>query len=360
MDQSSKHSNLTFPFAEPPEPGHPMEVADGVFWLRMPLPFRLDHINLYLLRDGDGWTIVDTGIRGQETRQHWETLFGDFLAGGPVRKVVVTHLHPDHIGQAGWLSRRTHAQVWMTRTEFFMCKMLCNDGPADVPEDAVRFYQQAGFTPEQLEQYKQRFGRFGAMIEPLPAGYRRIEDGDRLSIDGHDWEVVIGRGHSPAHACLYSEHHRVLLSGDQVLPKISSNVSVFPTEPQANPLHEWLSSCVALRARLPGDLLVCPSHNEPFEGLHPRLDSLIEGHVDALTKLHATIAQPSRVVDVFPVLFRAEVTDEVMLLATGESLAHLNYLVGVGAAEVRDHEDGALRYVRYGAFDRTRMPELQL
>ena len=277
MDDATRGSALIYPFDEKPEPGCVVELTDGVYWLRMPLPFRLNHINLYLLRDGDGWTVVDTGIGGHDTRKHWETLFRDVMDNRPIKKIIVTHMHPDHIGQAGWLTRYSQAQVWISRTEFFMCKMLCSDGPADVPDDAIRFYHQAGFTAEQLERYKQGYGQFGAMVEPLPAGYRRIEDGNRIVIDGSQWEVVIGRGHSPEHACLYSLDHKVLLSGDQILPRISSNVSVFPTEPAADPLHDWLSSCVALRARLPDDVLVCPAHNEPFTGLHTRLSALIAG-----------------------------------------------------------------------------------
>ncbi len=358
MDDASQGSALIYPFDEKPEPGCVVELADGVYWIRMPLPFRLNHINLYLLRDGDGWTVVDTGIGGHDTREHWETLFRDVMDDRPIKKIIVTHLHPDHIGQAGWLTRHSQAQVWMSRTEFFMCKMLCSDGPADVPDDAIRFYHRAGFTAEQLERYKQGYGQFGTMVEPLPAGYRRIDDGERITIDESQWEVVIGRGHSPAHACLYSLDHKVLLSGDQVLPRISSNVSVFPTEPAADPLHEWLSSCVALRARLPDDVLVCPAHNEPFTGLHARLSALIAGHADALGKLHTLCKERRRAVDVFPALFKAEITDEIMMLATGESLAHLNYLLGVGALSETLNADGVRWFEAVGDFDEDKMPEL--
>jgi glyoxylase-like metal-dependent hydrolase (beta-lactamase superfamily II) len=267
-------------------------------------------------------------------------------------------MHPDHVGQAGWLTRRCGVALWMSRTEFFMCKMLALDGPTDIPEDAVRFYERAGFDVAQLAHYQQRFGRFGAMIEPLPAGYRRIEDGEHIQIGADDWQVVVGRGHSPEHACLYCAARSLLLSGDQVLPRISSNVSVFPTEPAANPLHEWLESCQSLRVRLPPDPLVLPSHNEPFYGLHLRLGALVESHVEGLSRLYELCATPKRVVDVFPALFKREIGEETLLLAAGESRAHLNYLVAHGVLAEEIGSDGASRFVQAGPFDPARLKEL--
>ena len=342
---------LHYPYPEIPAQGEPAPVADGVFWLRMPLPFSLDHINLYLLRDGDGWTVVDTGIRGPDVLALWERVLEDFCAGSPVKRVIATHMHPDHVGQAGWLTRHCGVELWMTRSEFFSCKMLAADGPSDVPEDALRFYRQCGFDEHQLDLYRQRFGRFGAMIDRLPAGYRRIRDGDTLAIGDDRWQVVVGRGHSPEHACLYCAERGLLISGDQVLPRISSNVSVFPTEPRANPLAEWIASCRSFRAQLPDTTLVLPSHNEPFHGLHARLDALIDGHLEGLVRLHERCAEPQRVVDVFPALFKREIGAGTLLLATGESRAHLNLLTARGALSETLGEDGVLRYAQAGAFD---------
>jgi len=342
---------LHYPFEHAPPQGEPTPVAEGVYWLRMPLPFSLDHINLYLLRDGDGWTLVDTGLRGPETLAHWEAVLSGLCAGGAVKRVIATHMHPDHVGQAGWLVRHCDVELWMTRTEFLACKVLAGDGPGDVPEDAIRFYRRCGFDQHQIELYRQRFGRFGAMIERLPAGFRRIRDGEALTVDGETWTVVVGRGHSPEHACLHCPARGVLISGDQVLPRISSNVSVFPTEPAANPLAEFLASCREIRTRVPDDVLVLPAHNEPFHGLHARLDALLEGHLEGLARLHELCAEPRRVVDVFPALFRRRIDAGTLLLATGESRAHLNYLLACGALECFLGDDGALRYVRAGPFD---------
>jgi glyoxylase-like metal-dependent hydrolase (beta-lactamase superfamily II) len=342
-----------YPFDAIPAHGEPREVADGVYWLRMPLPFSLDHINLYLLRDGAGWSIVDTGIRGPETLAHWERVLRDFFAGAPVTRVIATHMHPDHVGQAGWLTRHCKVELWMTRTEFLTCKVLAGDGPADVPEDALRFYRQCGFDDHQIDIYTQRFGRFGAMIERLPAGYRRLRDAQVLGIDGTAWQVVVGRGHSPEHACLYCADKQVLISGDQVLPRISSNVSVFPTEPLADPLREFLAACDEIGARVPDEVLVLPSHNEPFTGLHARLRALVQGHHEGLARLHALCAQPMRVVDVFPALFRRTIDAGNLLLATGESRAHLNYLQARGVLAASLHPDGALHFEQCAAYEPT-------
>ena len=340
---------LRYPFETIPEHGVPTPVAEGVYWLRMPLPFSLDHINLYLLRDGNGWAIVDTGIRGPETLAHWERVLHGLMRGAAVTRVIATHMHPDHVGQAGWLTRHCNAELWMTRTEFLSCKVLAGDGPSDVPEDAIRFYRGCGFDEHQIDLYRQRFGRFGAMIERLPAGFRRLRDGERMTIDGDDWEVVVGRGHSPEHACLFCAARGVLISGDQVLPRISSNVSVFPTEPAADPLSEFLVACREIAQRVPAEVLVLPSHNEPFFGLHQRLDALVEGHDKGLARLHALCKSPQRVVDVFPALFRRQIDATTLLLATGESRAHLNHLVQRGALEQSVDAQGVFRFAQRAA-----------
>ncbi|HEV2561611.1 MAG TPA: MBL fold metallo-hydrolase [Rhizomicrobium sp.] len=322
--------NLDYPFETRPELGATIEIAPGVHWVRMRLPMQLNHINLWLLEDGDGWTIVDTGIRDQTTKDAWRTLFAGAMGGRPVKRVIVTHLHPDHVGLAGWLVRKFQVALWMTRTDYLLCRTLVADTGQEAPPEGVSFYHAAGFPEEMIDTYKTRFGGFGLGVHKLPSSYRRIIDGEKIQIGNRVWEVVVGRGHAPEHACLWCKDANLLISGDQILPHISSNVSLFPTEPEANPLQDWLDSCAHLKALLPKDILVLPSHNEPFRGAHLRLQELIDGHEEGMAKLHALCAEPKRAVDVFPALFRAKITSGNFGMATGESLAHLNCLIARG------------------------------
>ncbi len=312
-----------------------MEVSDRVYWVRMPLPFSLKWINLWLIDDSDkGWTIVDTGVPTEETKEAWRTIFGSVLGDRPVWRVIVTHMHPDHVGLAGWICRKfPQAELWMTRLEYITCRMLVSDTGREAPEAGVDFYKKAGWTNDQLETYKKRFGGFGKAVSKMPDSYRRIEDGDTLELAGANWTVIIGNGHSPEHACLYSEEKNLLIAGDQILPRISSNVSVFPTEPEANSLQDWISSCEKLKSLIPNDCLVLPAHNEPFIGAQDRLDHLIKGHMIALKRLKQRLGQePRRVIDVFPAIFGRKIGDDVISMATGEAVAHLNWLIAEGAA----------------------------
>ncbi|ACG79293.1 metallo-beta-lactamase family protein [Phenylobacterium zucineum HLK1] len=305
----------------------------------MPLGGPLGFINVWAIREGEGWAIVDTGMGGVATRDGWRAAFVGPLEGRPVTRVFVTHMHPDHIGMAGWLTRKFDCQLWITRLEFVTCRSLALDTGREAPEVALRFYKAAGWDEDALDQYKAKFGGFGRGLHVLPDSFRRLTDGERIEIGGHDWEVVVGSGHSPEHASLYCRDLKLMISGDQVLPKISSNVSLFPTEPEADPLSDWLDSLARIKARVPDDVLVLPAHNEPFHGLHARLDHLIAGHERGLKRLAAELAEPRRVVDVFHVLFRRPIGPELLGLATGESLAHLSCLIGRGlAVRKRDAE----------------------
>jgi len=332
--------NLDYPFATRPELGQTIEVAPGVHWIRMRLPMQLNHINLWLLEDDGGWTVVDTGIRDNVTADAWKTLFSGPMAGRPIKRVIVTHLHPDHVGLAGWLVRRFDVQLWMTRTDYLMCRNLVADTGEEAPKEGLRFYRAAGFPDSALEDYRTRFGGFGRGVYPVPNAYRRIQEGERIAIGKRVWEIVVGRGHAPEHACLWSREDNLFISGDQILPRISSNVSLFPTEPDANPLQEWLDSCAKLEALLPAETLALPAHNEPFRGVKLRLKELIDGHESAMEKVVAQCAVPQRAVDLFPALFRTRITAGNYLMATGESLAHLNCLMARGALARSADKDG--------------------
>ena len=348
--EKQARSGYDYPFTEFPSRGGKMEVAPGVYWVRMPLPFVLDHINLWLIDDKDGWTLVDTGISSEQTREDWESIFDDHLDGKPISRVIVTHLHPDHIGLAGWITRKFNCQLWMSRTDYLLCRNLVSDTGREAPVEAKTFYRAAGFSDRSLDAYLQRFGRFGTSVSHIPDAYRRLKDGECIPIGAHEWQVVIGRGHAPEHVCLYCKELKVLISGDQVLPRISSNVSIFPTEPDADPLSEWLDSCAYLADTLPDDVLVLPAHNEPFFGLHRRMHQLIEEHETNLDALEGLLKEPKRSVDVFSALFKSEITRDTYFMATGESLAHLNCLLSRNRIERNRDEKGVDWYcVKSGA-----------
>lgn len=343
---------LCYPFDGVPAGDGAIEVAPGVLWMRLDLPGPLDHINLWALADGDGWTIVDTGLYDSQSIAAWEALLAGPLQGRPVRRVVATHLHPDHAGMAGWLTQRFGCRLWMTRLDYLHCRAMISDSGREAPADAIRFYHRAGWGPDGIAGYRNRFGRFGRMFHAFPDSFRRIVDGEWLEIGGRRWQVAIGRGHTPEHACLLCPEARLLISGDQVLPRISSNVSVHPMEPDANPLGEWLDSIRMLRITLPADALVLPAHNEPFLGLHERLTQLELGVCKALDRLRAAMTEPHRAVDAFTVLFRRQIHAEDTAnygLATGEAIAHLNYLVHAGEARAEADANGVLWYTRVAA-----------
>lgn len=320
------HRGLTYPFAGVPAPGEAMAVADGVLWMRLPLPMQLDHINVYAVRDGDGWALVDTGLNTPPTIDAWEQLLSGPLEGRTVTQVIVTHLHPDHLGLAGWLCERFQAPLVMSRLEYVTARMLMADTGAVAPESGADFYRAAGWDAGQIERWRKTYGQFGLAVAPVPQSYHRLVDGQVLTLGEAEWIVVVGEGHSPEHVCLWRKADGVLLGGDQILPRISSNVSVWPTEPMADPLGDWLASLRRMEQVLTDDLLVLPSHGEPFRGVKPRLAALIRGHEVALRRLERTLEQPRRAVDVFAALFARPVSDGLLSMATGEAIAHLNYL----------------------------------
>ncbi len=337
---------LSYPFGkkQSPAPGKIKEVATGVYWLRMSLPFALDHINLWLLKEEEGWTIVDTGISTRQTCEVWEQVVTDFFGNKPIIRVIVTHLHPDHIGLAGWLTERYNCPLWISKKEYELCAKIIEITSNPIPDSAINFYRLAGYNNSQIERYKNTFGNFAKVVSALPKSYKQLKDDESFVINQLQWQVVIGSGHSPEHVCLYCPELRVLISGDQVIPRITSNVSVFPIEPAANPLADWLESCSRLKEKLPDDSLVLPSHQEPFYGLHHRLDELIDSHETALERLQSYLQTPRKPSDCITTMFGREIGNSEMQFAIGETLAHLNYLMQKGMVEISKSEDGCDLY----------------
>lgn len=339
-------SVLDYPLEAIPAAGEPLTVAPGVRWLRMPLPFALDHINLWLLEDGDGWTVVDCGIATDETRALWQLIFQEHLGGRPIRRVVVTHYHPDHVGLAGWLTEHWSADLWMPRTEWLTARALSLAHDEEV-EPSLGFYRRAGCDAEFLDGYVRRGAVYAKRVSPIPARYRRLADGEEIAIGGRRWRVVIGRGHAPEHALLLCAELGLLISGDQVLPRISPNVSVSPYEPEENPLADFLATLERL-GRLDPDLLVLPSHNVPFRGLHERLNELGRHHEERLELLAAACAEPWTAMQLARVLFRRPLDSHQIGFAIGETIAHLRFLERRGLL-VRDRQGEEIERYRRAA-----------
>lgn len=336
---------LTYPFEDVPGPGQLREVAPGVYWLRMPLPMALDHINLYLLEDDDGWWIVDSGMALGPTEELWEQVFDNHLKGKPVKAVAATHWHPDHTGLAGWLCERWRVPFYITQTEYLTGLVYSRAQAEHFGWTNEQHQIRTGRGEAGIESGRNSMGGIRHITRPMPSSYRRLEDGTRLTINGRRWRVVVGNGHSPEHACFYCESLNLLISGDQVIPRITSNISVSGSEPEANPLRDWLQSLERFLDILPGDLLVLPAHNVPFYGLHHRLRYLVEHHEDNLIALEeACLEGEPNAVDLLPVLFQRELDDSQVGLAVGECVAHLNYLVHRGQLERRVDGEGCYRY----------------
>lgn len=340
------HKGLTYPLGRRgPEAGELIEIAEGVRWARLPVPGALKHVNLWVLEDDGGFAIVDTGLDIPPCRESWEELLAGPLAGARVTRIIVTHFHPDHIGLAGWLAERFGVALWMSREEWLFARMLTADMRDAPPAGAIACWRAAGWSEERIgDEAAKGWGRFASVVSPVPVSFIRLAEGDSVRIGSRTWQVITGNGHSPEHVCLIDEAGDVMIAGDQVLPKITSNVSLSLSEPEGDPLGDWLASIARLRS-LPDSPLVLPSHGDPFTGLHARLDALDRGHRERLDALHEHLAEPRRAVDCFGILFGRKVDDSIIGLATGEAMAHLRRLEIEGRA-VRTVLDGVNWYAR--------------
>lgn len=328
-----------------PAPGETTEVAPGVHWLRMPLPFQLDHINLWLLEDGDGWTIVDTGLFSEETVALWETILSRRLGGKPVTRVLATHFHPDHVGMAGWLCDRLGVKLWMTQTEWLWARSWSLDRDPAVYDHQAAFLRTTGCPPTLVAATRHDSPRYPSLVSPIPRAFTRLSDGQSVSIGGRNWTVVVGRGHAPEHACLYCPELSLLISGDQVLPKITPIVFVELNEPDADPLADFLASIDKLRA-LPADTDILPSHNLPFHGLHRRLDELARHHDARLAQFFEACTRPMTALELSDAIFTRPMDSQNVTFAIGETVAHLNYLCRHGSIGRTEREDGVFLYSR--------------
>jgi glyoxylase-like metal-dependent hydrolase (beta-lactamase superfamily II) len=338
-------SQLEYAFGDTlPTPGTVHEVAPGLFWLRMALPFALDHINLWLARDDEGWTVIDCGIADDTTRASWESIFSTALRGLPITRVIATHFHPDHVGLADWLCTRWNAPLWMTAGEYLFARSIAAALPGTDDAAMLTHYQQHGLTDAViLEELRQRGNHYSTLVPAVPASYRRMHDAQTVRIGRNTWRVITGHGHSQEHAALYCAELDVLISGDMVLPRISTNVSVLAIEPESNPVQQYVDSLERFR-HLPADTLVLPSHGKPFRGLHTRIEQLTTHHRDRLAEVVDACATPQSAADILPVMFRRPLDAHQTTFALGEALAHLHKLWFDGTLVRSMDADGILRF----------------
>ena len=344
-------TGLRYPWETPPAHGNEaIEVADGVLWLRMPLPMKLDHVNIYALDEGDSWTIIDTGFASKRSKAIWREALAGPLGGKPVSRVVVTHHHPDHVGLAGWFQTEHGAELVTTRTAWLTARMLTLDEQEVAPAETLSFYRQSGMDNAILEKRStDRPFNFADIVSPLPLGYTRIKQDDTITMGGRTWDIHIGNGHAPEHATFWSRDDNLVIAGDQILPSISPNVGVYPTEPMADPIGEWLEACERLAPLARADHLVLGGHKLPFTGLPKRMEQLIDNHHGALRRLLAYIETPKAASECFAPLFKRTIGEAEYGLALVEAVAHLSHLYQTGdAIRTMREADGAWVYQRKG------------
>lgn len=350
-------NNVSYPLGDvKPDPGQLQAIADGVYWLRMPLPFALDHINLWLIEDEiagrKGWTLVDTGIARPEVQHLWRQIEAEQLQGLPILRVMVTHMHPDHVGLAQWLCERWHAPLFMSLSDYALACLWSRPVSVETPlgatggEAAALHFARHGLTaPDAQAQIKQRSSYYSDLVLPLPAQFNRLMHNEVIQIGGRAWRCIVGQGHAPEHIALYCAELNCLVSGDMVLPTISTNVSVFAYEPEANPLALYLDS-LGYYLDLPSDTLVLPSHGKPFYGLHERVQYLHQHHAERLTETLAACQAPDgcSAADLIPVLFKRQLDMHQLTFAMGEAIAHLHCLYFQGQLQRQVDSQGVYKF----------------
>jgi glyoxylase-like metal-dependent hydrolase (beta-lactamase superfamily II) len=326
-----------------PEAGGVMTIAPGLLWLRLPLPFVLNHVNCWLTDNGDSWSIIDTGADRPDTRGHWEAVLAGPLADKPVDRLICTHGHPDHIGLAGWLCEKLEVSLTMTLAEWLAPQLWREQGMKPMREEEKRGYARNGVSERALEKMMQAREASPFRNHPLPMSVKRIRDGEVLRFAGRTWTVLVNGGHAEEHASFFCAEDKILIAGDQILPRISPVVGVYTSQPWGDPLKDYLASLRRL-ATLPADTLVLPSHGLPFHGLHARIAQLEQHHEKRLTELEALMDAPKNGVELAKGLFADAVAKGQLMMAMAETLAHANYLVGVGRARRIETKD----MVRFG------------
>lgn len=333
---------IRYPYEAPPAEGEAIEISDGILWLRMPLPLKLDHVNIFALRETDGWTVVDTGFASNRSRGIWRKIMDGPLEGLPITRIIATHHHPDHIGLAGWMQTEFGTELLTTRTAWLFARMLTLDKHEVQKEETLAHYRAGGMDAEiYTKRLAEKPFNFADIVAPMPLGFKRLQEGEVIEIGGRHWDIRMGNGHAPEHATFWCRDEPLLLAGDQILSSISPNIGVYATEPEADPLADWLEACERLSQFASEDHLVLPGHKLPFTGLPARMRQLIENHHNALDRLLVFLAEPKTAAECFGLLFKRKIGEGEYGLALVESMAHLNHLFHLGQVTRTRREDDA-------------------
>lgn len=346
--QQKPEEELDFLFDSTPAPQECRPVCDGIRWLRLPLPFALNHVNCWLLGEPGNQVLIDTGVAMSRSREQWQMHFGKGDEGHVLtapERLLVTHFHPDHAGLAGWFSR-AGSQLYGSATEIRTARALLDIDDISYGEGYAQWYRSNGLPVEQIDAVRRNANTYRQLVEPMPeeTAWTFLEEGQLLELGGENYRVLTGRGHAPDMLMLYRDRDHVLIAADQILPSISPNVSVMPRLQDQAPLQSFLTTLQTL-GQLPEDTLVLPSHGVPFRGLHARIAVLEQHHEQRLDEVWQACSEPSSAHDLFKILFRRELDAQQTSFALGESLAHLHHLEQTGRAE-RSIDGGVLRFRR--------------
>ena len=346
MSATAQASDLIFPRPVPPAAGEMVDIAPGIRWLRMALPFQLDHVNIYLIEDGDGWAAVDTGVSDLRTRTVWQEAIRDKLGGKPLTRLILTHFHPDHLGLAGWMTETMGLPLWMTPVEYAAALQARSNLNDEGRAQQRAFYESHGLAQETIDAAMGRGSAYMRMTTGLPATYEKLVAGESLTIGGRRFAILTGGGHAPDQAMLLCREEGLFLAADQILARISPNIGVWPNDPLADPLGAYLSSLKALRSSVPDDVFAMPAHNLPFYGLHTRITALETHHEARCNDILTACTGPRTTAEVLPVLFPRLLDAHQIGFAFGEVLAHINHLVGLGSMAAETDAAGVIRFSR--------------
>ncbi len=344
---TGQHGGIATPWMTPPQEGDAIEIASGVLWMRLPLPFKPDHVNIYAFDEGDSWTLVDTGMSSNKTRRILTTLMAGPLQGKPVSRVLLTHHHPDHVGNVGWFQAEHGAQLVTSRTAWLMARMLTLDVQSSYPPETVAYYKSTGMPADTLAaRLAERPYNFADTVSAMPLGFTRLQQGDMFTMGGRQWDVHMGNGHAPEHVTLWSRDDNLVLTGDQVISSISPNLGVYATEPEADTVGEWFETCTRFAQLARPDQLCLGGHKLPFTGLPHRLRQLIDNHHHALDRLVDHLSTPQAAADCFAPLYKRKIGSGEYGLALVEAVAHCNHLYLAGKVSRTRRSDGAWIYQR--------------